>query len=92
MFIGTRSAARRRDYQEDYPLPILSYTSRTKVVLSIAPEDKNNSTVRVATGWEPPQKFIESELAGIEFVEVDDRQVWSRDESFHSEVPTLADR
>ena len=58
---------------------ILSYTSRTKVVLSIAPEDKNNSTVRVATGsGEPPQKFIESELAGIDFVEIDGRQVWVR--------------
>jgi hypothetical protein len=56
----------------------LSYTSRTKVVLSIAPEDKNNSTVRVATGYEPPQKFIESELAGIESVEIDGRQVWVR--------------
>ena len=29
---------------EDYPLPILRYTSQTKAVLSIAPEDKNNST------------------------------------------------
>ena len=77
MFIGTRSAG-ASDQVEDYPLPILRYTSRTKVVLSIAPEDKNNSTVRVATGWEPPQKFIESELAGIDFVEIDDRQVWSR--------------
>ena len=68
---------------EDDPLPILRYTSQTKAELSIAPEEKNNSTVRVATGWEPPQKFIESELAGIEFVEVDGRQVWFR--VFHSE-------
>jgi hypothetical protein len=67
-----------RDQIEDYPLPILRYTSQTQAGLCIASEDKNNSTTRVATGWEPPQKFIESELAGIDFVEVDYRQVWSR--------------
>ena len=59
---------------------ILKYTPHTKLALSIAPEEKNNSTVRVATGWEPPQEFIESELAaGIDFVQVDKRVVWSRD-------------
>ena len=68
--------------------PHLRYTSRTKVVLSIAPEDNNNSTVRVSTGWEPPQefstrrelpqKFIESELDGIEWVEIDGIRVWVR--------------
>ena len=62
----------------DYPLPLLRYTSKTKAVLSITPEDKNNSTASVVTGWEPPQNFIESELAGIDRVEVDHRQVWSR--------------
>jgi hypothetical protein len=64
---------------EDYPLPILRYTSRTEAELCIAPEEKNNSTTtRVTTGYEPPQKFIESELAGIDFVELNYRQVWSR--------------
>jgi hypothetical protein len=71
---------RARDFHEDYLLPILRYTSETKMVLNIAPEDKNNSTVRVGTGCEPPQKFIESEIeAGIDSVEVDSRRVWSRD-------------
>ena len=69
---------RPHDRLENYPLPILRYTSQTKAELCIAPEDKNNSTTRVGTGWEPPQKFIESELAGIDFVDVDYRQVWSR--------------
>jgi hypothetical protein len=64
---------------EDYPLPILRYTSRTEAELCIAPEKKNNSTTtRVTTGYEPPQKFIESELAGIDFVEIDGHQVWMR--------------
>jgi hypothetical protein len=62
------------------PGPDLIYTSRTKVVLSIAPEEKNNSTARLATGWEPPQKFIASELAGIDSVKIDGRWVWSRDD------------
>jgi hypothetical protein len=74
-----------RDPYEDFLLPILRYTSRKKAALSVAPEGKHNSTVRVATGWEPPRKFIESELAGINFVEVDSREVWSRtDEEFGS--------
>jgi hypothetical protein len=77
-----------QDPYEDFPLPILIYTSRKKVALSIAPERKNNSTVRVTTGWEPPQKFIESELAGINLVEVDSRKVWSRDEN---SVPVFDD-
>jgi hypothetical protein len=66
--------------QQEPPTHILSYTSQTRVLLSIAPEDKNNSTVRVATGWEPPQEFVESELPGIESVEIDGRQVWPRDD------------
>ena len=69
-----------RDQIENFPLPILRYTSQTRMALSVAPEEKDNSTVRVGTGWEPPQKFIESELAGIDSVEVDHRRVWSRDE------------
>ncbi len=71
---------RARDFYEDYLLPILRYTSETKMVLCIAPENGNNSTVRVAIGWEPPQKFIETDIeAGIDSVEVDSRRVWSRD-------------
>jgi hypothetical protein len=50
------------------------------VALCIAPEDKNISTVRVATGWEPPQKFDESELTGFDSVHVDFEKVWGRDE------------
>jgi hypothetical protein len=71
---------RPRHSYEGYPLPLLRYISKAKAVLSIAPEERNNSTARVATGYEPPQKFIASELAGIDFVEVDYRQVWSRDD------------
>jgi hypothetical protein len=67
-----------RHLYDEYHPTVLNYNSRTKVVLSIAPEDKNNLTVRVATGFEPPKKFIESELAGIESVEIDGRQVWVR--------------
>ena len=70
---------RARDHYEGYPLPILRYTSRLKAALSIAPEEKNNSTVRVYKGLEPPQKFVGSELlSDIDFVEVDGTRVWSR--------------
>jgi DNA-binding Xre family transcriptional regulator len=71
---------RPRHQIEDYPLPILKYRSHHMVALCIAPEDKNISTVRVATGWEPPQKFDESELADFDTVEVDFHTVWLRDE------------
>ena len=75
---------------EDYPLPILRYTSRTEAELCIAPEEKNNSTTtRVATGYEPPQKFIESELAGIDFVDVNYRQVWSRSGQYRFRSPEI---
>ena len=66
---------------EDYLLTIRRYTSQELAVLSIAPEDKNNSTARVATGWEPPQEFVENELDGIDFVVVDRRLFWARDKS-----------
>jgi hypothetical protein len=69
------------DPYEGYLVPIRIYTSQTKMALSIAPEEKNNSTVQVATGWVPPQKFIASELAGIDSVEIDGREVWSREKS-----------
>ena len=57
---------------------VLRYTSQTRAALSIAPEEKNNSTIRVATGWEPPQEFIDSELVGIASVEIDGRLAWVR--------------
>jgi len=63
------------------PGPDLIYTSQTEVVLSIAPKEKNNSTVRVTTGPEPPLEFVESELAGFDTVEIDGRKVWFRDKS-----------
>jgi len=69
---------RPRDLAKDYPLPILRYTSRLHAALIVAPEEKNNSTIRVCTGWEPPQEFDERKLAGIDFVEVDGKQVWLR--------------
>jgi hypothetical protein len=80
---------RPRHPSDDQPPLILQYISQTRVALSIAPEEKNNSTVRVATGWEPPQGFSKSELPGIESVEIDGRQVWSRDDRAdrNSEIP-----
>jgi transcriptional regulator with XRE-family HTH domain len=69
-----------RHHIEDYPLPILRYTSCPVAALCIAPEETNISTFRVATGWEPPQNFVESKLAGIDRVEIDYKRVWSRDE------------
>ena len=66
-------------------LPILSYQSGLRAALSITPENKGASTVRVGIGWVPPQTFVESELVGIELVEVDLTQVWSR-EPFSDEV------
>jgi hypothetical protein len=82
------------DFCEDYPLPILRYTSQTRALLSIAPQEKNNSTVRVPTGWEPPQKFIESELPPsslLKWTAVGSGLVM-RAMRFHSEVPALANR
>jgi hypothetical protein len=58
-------------------------------VLCVLLEGKNHPTDRVGTGYEPPQKFIKSELPGIDFVEIDGRQVWSRDDRAdrNSEIP-----
>ena len=78
---------RPRHVIEDYPLPILRYTSKTNAVLCITPENDNNSRARVTTAYEPPQKFIESELTGIDFVEVDWRQVWSRSGEIDDDFP-----
>jgi hypothetical protein len=75
--------AARRDPDPDlflFPIspPTLKYTSRHTAALCITSEEQNTLTVRVATGWEPPQNFVESELDGIDFVEIDRRKVWSR--------------
>jgi hypothetical protein len=62
------------------PAPVLKYRSQLKAALSIAPDNKTNPTVRVGIGLEPPRKFDGSdELAGIYFVEIDGRLVWSRE-------------
>jgi hypothetical protein len=82
---------RARHPIDDDPLPILRYTSQTMAELCIASEDKNKSTTRVPTGYEPPEKFVASELAGIDSVEVDRRRAWSRDESDESRVRSLDD-
>ena len=71
-----------RDPDDDYhPIsPVLTYTSRLVAALSIAPEQKINSSVRVHPGWEPPQQFVGSDIAdGINFIEVDGKPVWSRE-------------
>jgi hypothetical protein len=73
---------RPRHPYEGYPLPILKYSSRLKAALSIASEEKDNSTARVFKGSEPPPKIVESELlSDIDFVEVDGTEVWSRGEA-----------
>jgi hypothetical protein len=67
----------RYPIHENRRIPILEYTSHVRAALSVAPENKATSAVRVGIGWVPPQKFIESELVGIERVEIDGTQVWS---------------
>jgi hypothetical protein len=69
-----------RDPNDDYHpiVPILYYTSRLIAALSVVPEQKTNSTVRVHPGTEPPQQFDGDELTDINFVEVDGVRVWSR--------------
>jgi transcriptional regulator with XRE-family HTH domain len=67
----------RYPIHEGRRLPILEYYSGLRAALSIAPENRVTSTARVGIGWVPPQKFVESELVGIERVEVDGTQVWS---------------
>jgi hypothetical protein len=73
-----------RDPNDDYhPIsPTLKYTSKHTAALCITPEEQNTLTVRVATGWEPPQNFdfVES-VDGIDLVEIDGRKVWSRKEA-----------
>jgi hypothetical protein len=62
------------------PLPVLKYRSQLKAALSILPETKTASTVRVCTGFEPPQNL--SELSGIYFVEIDGKPVRVREINF----------
>jgi hypothetical protein len=63
-------------------LPVLRYFSDLRAALKITSEDKISPTVRVGIGWVPPREFVESELRGIDFVEVDSTQVWSRENNF----------
>jgi DNA-binding Xre family transcriptional regulator len=69
-----------RNPDDDYhPLtPTLKYTSRHTAGLCVAPEGKNISTVKVATGYEPPQEFADDTLTDVDIVKIDGRQVWSR--------------
>jgi hypothetical protein len=60
-------------------LPILHYSSNLRAALNIVSEKKTSSTVRVYIGEEPPQKFAESELVGIDLVKVGGKTAWSRE-------------
>lgn len=60
------------------PLPLLKYKSELRAALKITPEDKASPTIRVGIGWAPPREFVESNLVGIDVVEVDGTTVWSR--------------
>lgn len=85
-------AQEKRDFYEDYPLPILSYRSQRIAALYITQETRTAPTITVATGWEPPQtfseKFVERHLVGIDYVTVDRRQVWSRcPDKLDDEIP-----
>jgi hypothetical protein len=57
----------------------LIYHSKLKAALSIVSKEKKISTLRIFAGWELPQNFPESELVGIDVVQVDGTVVWSRD-------------
>jgi hypothetical protein len=70
---------RFRPTKDGLALPILGYRSRLRAALSIVPQERNSSTVRVNVGYVPPQKFIESELVEFERVYVDGTPVWSRE-------------
>jgi len=75
--VGWRPVAAIVFGNRHYRKLILEYTSHVRAALSVAPENKATSAVRVGIGWVPPQKFTESELVGIERVEIDGTQVWS---------------
>jgi hypothetical protein len=66
------------DKERNYWVPQLLYCSTLRVALSIVKKEKANPTVTVWTGWHPPQQFNESELNGIDFVQVDNLKVWDR--------------
>jgi hypothetical protein len=88
IFGGTYVAWKRsrpRHFQEDYSLPILKYRSQLQAALSVVPEEQTNSTVRVCIGKVPPRKFVESQLVGIDFVEIDGVQAWTREFNFDDE-------
>jgi hypothetical protein len=74
----TKELPRTTDNDYHPLIPTLKYTSRDTAALCIAPEGKNVSTVQVATGYEPPQEFVESKLTDVDIVKVDGREVWSR--------------
>jgi hypothetical protein len=70
-----------RPFSSGKPLPILKYLSELRAALKITREDKTNVTVRVGVGLVPPREFVESELVGIDVVEIDGTTViWSRGE------------
>jgi hypothetical protein len=60
------------------PLPILKYLSELRWALKITSEDRTSPTVSVGIGSVPPREFVESKLVGIDVVEIDGKQVWSR--------------
>jgi hypothetical protein len=62
----------------DHPVRILEYRSGCRAALSIVPQSETNSTVQVSIGVEPPKKFVETELVGIDRVGIDGTQVWPR--------------
>jgi len=65
-------------------LPVLKYRSQLKVALSIVPEAETASTVRVCTGFEPPQNL--SELSGIYYVEIDGKPMRVREINFGDDM------
>jgi hypothetical protein len=68
------------------PLPLLHYCSDLRAALSIVPEKKISSTVRVYIGEEPPPNFVESELRGIDFVKINNKDVWFRENNDETEL------
>jgi hypothetical protein len=81
-----RFQAFRRQGEERHYLPILHYCSQRRAALSISSEKKATSMHRVYIGFVPPQRFVESELAGIDFVHVDGKQLWFRENNFDDDT------
>jgi hypothetical protein len=63
-------------------LPLLHFCSNLRAALNIVSEKKTSSTVRVYIGEEPPPNFVESELRGIDFVKINGKDVWFRENNF----------